>query len=81
MSDLSANEIDSLLSMLRDAPIVSPEGAFTTEEVASQWKCTVETARKRMRPLIVGGKLEVLKVPRMRMDGVIHHVSGYRIVA
>lgn len=81
MSDLTQNEIDSLLTMLREAPPTSPEGAFTTEEVATQWECSVETARKRMRPLIKSGKLEVLKVPRLRMDGVTHHVSGYRIAS
>ena len=80
MNDLTANEIDALLDALREST-PTPEGAFTTEELAARWQCTVETARKRMKPLLRAGKIEHLKVPRLRMDKVTQRVNAYRIVA
>lgn len=79
MSDLSQDQIDELLQALRTAPNDTGEVGVTAGEIAEMLNLNVSTVRERLRKLLMSGGARCVKVKRLRMDGVSHSVSGYRI--
>lgn len=79
MSDLSQDQIDELLQALRTAPTAAGEVGVTAGEIAEMLRLNVSTVRDRLRKLLTEGGARCVKVKRLRMDGVSHSVSGYRI--
>lgn len=72
----------SLLEAIRTALEAAPAnsgGAMTAEEMAAELKCSIETMRKRLRPLLREGKAECVKVPRRHMDGKTQQTAAYRL--
>jgi hypothetical protein len=68
--------LDQLLAHLREEE--SPEGFFTLKEWAVHFECS----NLKMRDLLVeakaAGVLDLMRVPRERLDGVMTPVPGYR---
>jgi hypothetical protein len=58
-----------------------PDDAYTSAEIAELLACSVETARTRIKPLILAGRMSPVKVQRRRMDGQMQRVSAYRLAA
>lgn len=79
MQDLTENE---LLAALREAQEAQedPEGAFSKRELMEIFDLSDEPTRDRIRMLVNAGRMECVKVRRVRMDGVQQTIPGYRLV-
>lgn len=57
------------------------EGALTTRELCEMLGISEKTARKRIDRLQREGRVQVVHVPRKRIDGEIRPTAAYRLVA
>ena len=57
----------------------SPDDAFSVVELAEELGCHEATARKAIKRLIDGGKVEPVRVKRRAMDGRLASVVAYRL--
>ena len=76
----SITEVELLEELRAAAGDAGPEDAYTARDWAERLGVGVDTARERIRPLVVAGKMESVWIRRARMDGIMQRVSAYRIV-
>ena len=57
-----------------------PDDAYTTMEIAGLLGVSQNTARERIRPLVMSGRMKPVRVRRTRMDGVVQTTTAYRLV-
>ncbi len=57
-----------------------PEGAVSTKELSEALNIPAEKVRTRLRKLIEQNVVEVVKVPRTNIVGVVQHQFCYRLV-
>ena len=68
--------LDDLMAHLREEE--SPEGFFTLKEWAEHFECTDMKILKLMHEARAMGVLEITRLKRERLDGVMTRVPGYR---
>jgi len=73
---------DDILAAIREASQAAPdpEGAKTMREWAEVLGVCVNTAQDRLRPLVLSGRMEAVKVQRLQISGETRRVSAYRLV-
>jgi len=72
--------MDTLMELLQAQTGDSGQGGFTTQEVMGILGCSQDTARQRIKGLIISGKAEPARVSRVNMAGIQTKVVGYRLV-
>ena len=68
--------LSDLMAYLREEE--SPEGFFTPREWAGHFECSQAKILTLMREAKAMGVLEMKRLPRERLDGVVTQVPGYR---
>ena len=68
--------LNDLMAYLREEE--SPEGFFTLKEWAEHFECPALKMRNLMVEAKAAGALEVTRLMRERLDGVVTQVPGYR---
>jgi predicted ArsR family transcriptional regulator len=70
-----------LLAQVQDALTLSsdPEGAVSTIELSEALGIPPNAVRERLRKLIANGTVEVVRVPRTNIVGVVQHQYCYRL--
>lgn len=70
-----------LVQALRQAQTVDSDdrGAMTTRELRKALGWGADRVREHLHELSAGGRLEVVKVWRMQLDGVTRRTTGYRL--
>jgi DNA-binding IclR family transcriptional regulator len=71
-----------LLEALREAMESHPgddAGAMTAAEITVQLGVSDKKCYKILRPLVTGGMVECISVPRHNLAGVVHPVPAYRL--
>ena len=78
--DRSISEVELLEELRAALGDDGPEDAYTSREWAERLGVGVDTARDRIRPLVLAGKMEAVWIRRPRMDGIMQRMGAYRIV-
>lgn len=73
-----------ILDALREVGGLSPgrpEGAFTTRELAAAWGIDTTTVQRRIKPLILTGRMECVRIIEIDIAGRPQQTPAYRLVA
>ena len=68
--------LDDLMAHLREEE--SPEGFYTLKEWAGHFECSHAKILKLLQEAKAMGVLQIVRLPRERLDGVMTLVPGYR---
>ena len=70
-----------LLAQVQDALTLSsdPAGAVSTSELSEALGMPPAAVRARLRKLIANGAVEVVRVPRTNIVGIVQHQYCYRL--
>jgi response regulator of citrate/malate metabolism len=73
-----------LLDAIREATTQAsarPDGALTITEMADATGLCRDTIRKRIRPVVISGRMECIPITTPDMTGRPQRVPGYRLIA
>lgn len=68
-----------ILDAIRQAQEKEPEGAVTMLELCEAAGWHVDRGRAEVKKLMLAGKLDVVRVKRLAIDGAMRQSPGYRL--
>lgn len=74
-----ADILDAIREALKPSE-VNTEGAWTYEQLADLTNLPEKRIRKALQELTAQGRLQVVRVPFIRVDGMRYTKPGYRLV-
>lgn len=71
--------LDALRRAMSSADDDDSDGAMTAVEIIEVLKICDKKVYRILRPLVISGQVECVKVPRANLAGIMHPVPAYRL--
>ena len=79
MTDISTNDIlEAIRLAIKESPSEEDAGCLTARELSDTMHISPMMARRGLSRLMKTGEIEMIRVQRVRYDGVVFHTNGFR---